>query len=328
MNTAKFIEDVGAAAPERRVRDVVGHVKTPSTEYFAREYPAVLEASRPGRRPPIVPTTPRPSWASPIAQAGKRGAGRRSATPSARCSTPRAPSSTRAPAEFRKAFALIKEGKPIRYVGVIGPVQFDRYGDITGPFRLWRIQDGQVTDDRRDVGRGRRPAQGQAGRGDRPCRGPTGDGPPSASGSPAPRSGPAGGHPRLGRHGHPLGGRWPATRGRCASATASSSPAPPRPARRRRRRRAIRPRRRASSSTGSSARSWTLGGRLRDVVRTRVYVRRLEDWEAVARVHGERFGRIRPANTLVQAGLVGDDLPGRDRGRGGDRCGRCASVSA
>jgi enamine deaminase RidA (YjgF/YER057c/UK114 family) len=49
-----------------------------------------------------------------------------------------------------------------------------------------------------------------------------------------------------------------------------------------------------------------LGGRLRDVVRTRVYVRRLEDWEAVARVHGARFGAVRPANTLVQAGLVGD----------------------
>jgi enamine deaminase RidA (YjgF/YER057c/UK114 family) len=49
-----------------------------------------------------------------------------------------------------------------------------------------------------------------------------------------------------------------------------------------------------------------LGGRLRDVVRTRVYVRRLEDWEAVARVHGARFGAIRPANTLVQAGLVGE----------------------
>lgn len=49
-----------------------------------------------------------------------------------------------------------------------------------------------------------------------------------------------------------------------------------------------------------------LGGRLRDVVRTRVYVRRQEDWEAVARVHGERFGAIRPANTLVQAGLIGD----------------------
>ena len=70
---------------------------------------------------------------------------------------------------------------------------------------------------------------------------------------------------------------------------------------------AIRPRRRASSSTGSSAAIEALGGRLRDVVRTRVYVRRLEDWEAVARVHGERFGAIRPANTLVQAQLVGEE---------------------
>ncbi len=50
-----------------------------------------------------------------------------------------------------------------------------------------------------------------------------------------------------------------------------------------------------------------LGGTLRDVVRTRVYVSDLAHWEPVARVHGERFGAIRPANTLVEARLVGEE---------------------
>lgn len=50
-----------------------------------------------------------------------------------------------------------------------------------------------------------------------------------------------------------------------------------------------------------------LGGRLEDVVRTRVYVQRIEDWKVVAAVHGERFRHIQPANTLVEARLVGDE---------------------
>lgn len=48
-----------------------------------------------------------------------------------------------------------------------------------------------------------------------------------------------------------------------------------------------------------------LGGTLRDVVRTRVFVSDIANWEQAARVHGEFFGDIRPANTLVQARLVG-----------------------
>jgi enamine deaminase RidA (YjgF/YER057c/UK114 family) len=50
-----------------------------------------------------------------------------------------------------------------------------------------------------------------------------------------------------------------------------------------------------------------LGGRLADVVQTRVYVSDMAHWEAVARVHGRRFAAIRPANVMVQARLVGDE---------------------
>ena len=49
------------------------------------------------------------------------------------------------PDQLKQALSLIGQHQPIRYVGVIGAVQFDKNGDITGPFRLWRIQNGQVT---------------------------------------------------------------------------------------------------------------------------------------------------------------------------------------
>ena len=50
-----------------------------------------------------------------------------------------------------------------------------------------------------------------------------------------------------------------------------------------------------------------LGGRLEDVVRTRVYLTDAADWRAVSEVHGRYFGDIRPANTLLQVGaLIGE----------------------
>jgi branched-chain amino acid transport system substrate-binding protein len=42
-------------------------------------------------------------------------------------------------ADLKKALALAKAKKPIRYAGALGPIAFDQYGDITGPFLVMKV---------------------------------------------------------------------------------------------------------------------------------------------------------------------------------------------
>ena len=52
-----------------------------------------------------------------------------------------------------------------------------------------------------------------------------------------------------------------------------------------------------------------LGASLADVVRTRMYVTDMDQWESIAKAHQERFGDHPPASTLVKvAGLINPDM--------------------
>ncbi len=50
-----------------------------------------------------------------------------------------------------------------------------------------------------------------------------------------------------------------------------------------------------------------LGGSMEDVIRTRIYVTDISNWEAVGRAHGEVFAEIQPATSMVEVSRLIDD---------------------
>jgi branched-chain amino acid transport system substrate-binding protein len=144
MNSADFIRDVGPRYLNDAFGTSSGTTKTASTEHFAKAYTAMS-----GGFDANAPAADRAYDAAAIlglaiAKAGKHEAAAiRDAIRQVTGTNGEVVNA--GPDGFKKALQLIKEGKPVRYEGVIGPVSFDPNGDITGPFRLWRIQNGEVT---------------------------------------------------------------------------------------------------------------------------------------------------------------------------------------
>jgi branched-chain amino acid transport system substrate-binding protein len=144
MNSSDFISAVGAQYLNDGYGTSSGTAPTASTEYFNQNFEAFS-----GGIKPDAPAADRSYDAAAIVALAiaKAGKGDSSAIKAA---IPEVTAEGGEPIhagkeEFAKALALIEEGKPVKYEGVIGPISFDNHGDITGPFRLWRIQNGEVT---------------------------------------------------------------------------------------------------------------------------------------------------------------------------------------
>ena len=143
MNSSDFITAVGAQYLDGAYGTSSGTAETASTTYFYENF-----ADFSGGIAPDAPAADRSYDAGAIVALAIAQAG--DATSEAiRAAIPEVTGTEGEPIyagseEFKKALDLIKADEKIRYEGVIGPVVFDQYGDITGPFRLWKITNGEV----------------------------------------------------------------------------------------------------------------------------------------------------------------------------------------
>jgi ABC-type branched-subunit amino acid transport system substrate-binding protein len=144
MNSSDFVASVGAQYLENAYGTSSGTSPTASTEYFNANYEAFS-----GGIKPDAPAADRSYDAGAIVALAAAKAGKGDAA-AIKAAIPAVVAEGGEPIhagkeEFAKALKLLSEGKAIKYEGVIGPVSFDQYGDITGPFRLWKIKAGEVT---------------------------------------------------------------------------------------------------------------------------------------------------------------------------------------
>ncbi len=142
MNSLDFVTAVGAKYLNEAYGTSSGTEDTASTTYFNGAY-KTFSGLDPGSPAAVQAYDAGALVGLAIAQAGRAdSAAIRDGI--YKVTDPAGTPVTAGPAGFRKALELIAAGKKIRYLGVIGPIVFDKYGDITGPFREWKITDGKI----------------------------------------------------------------------------------------------------------------------------------------------------------------------------------------
>ncbi len=143
MNSTDFIEAVGPHYLEGAYGTSSGTTETESTKYFYANYAEFSNGIEPS-----APAADRSYDAGAIVglAIAKAGVAESDAIRDAMRAVvdPEGEPIYAGPEEFAKALQMIKDGKAIKYEGVIGPVAFDDVGDISGPFRLWQIKGGEV----------------------------------------------------------------------------------------------------------------------------------------------------------------------------------------
>ena len=142
MNSGDFIEAVGARYLSDAYGTSSGTETSPSTDYFNANYKS-FSGVDPGSPAAVQAYDAGALVGLAIAAAGK------AESEAIRAGIYKATDPNGTPVYagadgFKAALALLAAGKPIRYVGVIGPIAFGKYGDITGPFREWQIVGGKV----------------------------------------------------------------------------------------------------------------------------------------------------------------------------------------
>jgi len=143
LQAQKFVDDVGAKYMKVVRGTAAGSVETPSLKVFREEYKAAH-----GSYPTQAYMTNAYDAVMVIALAMEHGKGSTGeiVRDNIRKVTGEEGQTVYAGTKgYAKAVKLIKEGKRVRYIGTVGPLTFDKYGDVTGPMAIWTVKGGKVT---------------------------------------------------------------------------------------------------------------------------------------------------------------------------------------